>query len=93
MTRYALFAGLNHTKSGGWHDFDSTHDSLESAKVRADGLDTADYDWAHIVDLDSASLVMHREVVNTTDNGEEPGDDHVVLSERQVYVWSEWIMT
>lgn len=62
IKRYALFAGHHYYPGGGWGDFCGLFDSQDEARAFADGGGVAsEYsnpDWAQIVDLLSAKLVL-----------------------------------
>lgn len=59
MKRYLLFTGYNYYPSGGWDDFHSDHDTLESAKEFGEhALDNGcGVDWAHIVDTQNLNVM------------------------------------
>lgn len=62
IKRYALFAGHHYYPDGGWGDFCGLFDSMDEAKAFTDSGGAArEYsqpDWAQIVDLVSANLVL-----------------------------------
>lgn len=63
MKRYLVFAGKSYYPSGGWSDFRSSFDDLESATAEAARLvlepkhdenafrDDGRFEWSHCVDL------------------------------------------
>ncbi len=54
MKRYALFAGQDYYPSGGWDDFQSSHDTADqavTALTATAATSDCDWDWAHIIDL------------------------------------------
>lgn len=60
VDRFAVFCGPMDYPSGGWHDFLSSHVTLDQAKdallLHACGGNTVD--WAHIYDLHDSRMVF-----------------------------------
>lgn len=54
VKRFVLFAGEQYYPSGGWEDYDSSFDTLEEAKTRAQEVTS---DWRDIVDLETGEVV------------------------------------
>lgn len=51
--RYLLFAGYDYYPSGDWDDMRGRFDSIEAATTAANELTKHDYEWAHIVDVET----------------------------------------
>lgn len=60
--RYLLFAGEKYYPAMGWHDFIRSTSDLESAQLLADSavLSGRSFDWAHVVDMQSMSIVSEK---------------------------------
>lgn len=56
--RFLLFRGEDYYPMGGWGDFKGRFDTLEAA-IAACG-EMTHFEWAHIVDLESAEEVWSR---------------------------------
>lgn len=58
MKRYLLFSGADYYPSGGWHDFDSSFDTIAEA---VDPQNTkrlyAAREWWHVVDFHTGQIV------------------------------------
>jgi hypothetical protein len=57
MKRYLVFAAPTYYPEGGWGDFDSDHDSLESAEAKRKSIHTRFW-FSHIVDLETGKIVI-----------------------------------
>ncbi len=60
--RYLVFVGDRYYPDGGWRDFIGGHAELTDAITAAStpsqvGSDDRPYDWAHVVDLETLSIV------------------------------------
>ena len=56
MRRFIVFAGDEYYPSGGWLDFESSHDTLEAALLVANALRRGRADWSHVVDSESGEV-------------------------------------
>ena len=62
MKRYWVFAGWDYYPLGGFNDFDSDYDCLETAKVRGEFLIKEkkfgyEKDWYQILDTNSGDII------------------------------------
>lgn len=60
---YLLFTGIGYYPNGGWFDFHSAYDNLDSAVAvgKADpAANAADGGWWHVVDVESLKIVASK---------------------------------
>lgn len=55
LARFLLFAGDDYDSLGGWDDFDSWHEALDTAIAQGKALSSGD--WFHVVDLHARDVV------------------------------------
>jgi hypothetical protein len=59
MKRFLVFGGEIYYAKGGFHDFLSSHDTLEAAVQCAQQYDDTDVEWWHIFDATTGTIVAH----------------------------------
>ena len=55
--RYMLFAGSNYYPDGGMGDLYSASDDFKELQTTVTLLDTRNYDWYHIYDMEEKNIV------------------------------------
>lgn len=61
MKRYLVFCFENYYPSGGWEDFDSSHETFEAAENRRQEIHGQNYQGrSHIVDLTTGKIVIQQ---------------------------------
>ena len=58
MKRFLLFAGCNYYPSGGWQDFQSSHDTELEAVMAAANLSDG-HDWWHVIDTERMGMIAN----------------------------------
>jgi len=57
MRRYGLFMGLDYYPEGGWLDFKGSFSSVAAAL----SISRQNYNWWHIVDLETGKIIQQGE--------------------------------